>query len=290
MLATAEARTGFIRTEFDTEGAERLVLRFAQADVSAGPAEGTLLRLELQLAGPPEAMPGWQPLLRRLEGILVLAEGEGPVRVAEARVRVPLGLQDVEIHSRGGDIEVRGLSAGLVIETDSGSVLVIEGGAVEAISTTGSIAIETAGPAELRTVSGSIRIVESRDRVKVRSQSGDIDAEGLGGDFFAETGTGEVSVRHPTGRVMVQTQSGDIEVEAGAPFGGGDIESASGAISLDFKGSALELRAETLSGRLSTPHGEVNNQAGPRRAALTVGPGGRRLHAKSVEGDIDIDF
>jgi len=89
---------------------------------------------------------------------------------------------------------------------------------------------------------------------------------------------------------MVQSQAGDVELESSGNFGGGDIATSTGHIGLTLAGANLELRAETLSGKLHTPSGEIQNFAGPRRCAITVGVGGRRIHAKSVSGDIDIEF
>jgi hypothetical protein len=60
-------------------------------------------------------------------------------------------------------------------------------------------------------------------------------------------------------------------------------------VSLSLTGSDLELRAETLSGRLDGSESDQQLAAGPRRCALRIGAGGRRLHVRSVSGDIEIE-
>ncbi len=285
---------GFLRAEFPCEGAERLVLRFPEADASILPTasndEGKTIRLELELRGPKELVASWRPELRRVEGILVVAEGQGPVHVTELKASVPAAIHDIELHTKTGDVEVRGLSIGVRAETESGSVRVEGASSLEARSLSGDIDAERIGSADIGAGSGRVRCVLPFDRVVVRSKSGDIDIEDAKGDLVLETASGEISVARPRGRVRAASQAGDIEIEALGPFGGGEATSVSGRIGFNLAGADLELRAETLSGRLRTPQGEIGSPAGPRRCALSVGKGGRRLHAKSVSGDIEIEF
>lgn len=69
------------------------------------------------------------------------------------------------------------------------------------------------------------------------------------------------------------------DLEGAAPRAGGEGQ----------LGSDLELRAETLSGQLDGPGAEQPFSTGPRRCAMKVGAGGRRLHVRSVSGDIEIE-
>lgn len=219
-----------------------------------------------------------------------MADETGPVHVAELSLRLPAAIRDLEIHGRSGDIEIRGLAIGLLIETYSGRIRVEGALSVEARSSDGEIEIEATGLSELSTVSGRIKAVRPEGRMTARSDSGDIEIEDSAADLYLETNSGEIAIARPKGRVRALSQGGDIEIEAPEPFGGGEANTTSGHIGLSLAGASLELRAETLSGRLKTPHGEVGNNAGPRRAAMSVAGGGRRLHAKSVSGDIDIEF
>ena len=290
MLADRETAPAFHRLEVSPDGAERLVLRFSGADISVTPADGSELGIEFELRGADGSAANWQPSVRRIEGILVIGEDSSPIKVTEIRARLPVALRDLEIHGRTGDIEVRGLSMGLLVETQSGRIRIAGAASLEARSGEGDIEIENTGLSDLRTVSGKIRAVRPEGRMTAHSESGDIEIEEASADLYLETDSGEISITRPHGRVRALSQAGDIEIEAPLPFGGGEANTTSGHIGLSLSGASLELRAETLSGRLRTPHGEIGNNTGPRRAALTVAEGGRRLHAKSVSGDIEIDF
>ncbi|MBL8965645.1 MAG: DUF4097 family beta strand repeat protein [Spirochaetaceae bacterium] len=281
---------GFYRAELSSENAERLVLRFPAADAAAIAHDGASIVVEFDIRGPAAALSAWQPNIRRIEGILILAEGEGAVKATDIRIRLPAAIRDLEIHSRSGDIEVGGLNLGILAETETGRVRVADATSLEAFSASGDIEIERVGTAEIRAGTGRVRCIDSSDVVVARSKSGDIDVEDAGGDLYLETASGEISIARPRGRVRASSHAGDIEIEAPVPFGGGEATSVSGRIGFILGGADLELRAETLSGRLMTPHGEVGSPAGPRRCALSVGKGGRRLHAKSISGDIDIEY
>jgi len=290
MAEDADSAPGFYRLELAPEGAERLVLRFSEADISAAPAEGSEIVVEFELRGSHAAVDCWKPSIRRIEGILVMGEESGTVKVSELRLKLPVAIRDLEIHGRSGDIEIHELSIGLVAETQSGRVRVIGGASLEAKTIDGDIEIEETGLSQISTQSGRIKAVKPEGRMTATSDSGDIEVDDSAADLYLQTETGEIAVNRPRGRVRAISQGGDVEIEAPEPFGGGEANTTSGHIGLSLQGASLELRAETLSGRLKTPHGEVGNNAGPRRAALTVAGGGRRLHAKSVSGDIDIDF
>lgn len=281
---------GFYRVELAPEGAERLVLRFAEADVTASPGDGTDLVIELELRGPRDMLAAWHPTVRRIEGILVIADESGPVKITEITAKIPPSLRDLEVHSRSGDIEVRGLPLGLLADTHGGSIRVQGVASIEARCHDGAIEIESSGMADVRTVSGKVKAVKPEGRMTAKTESGDIEIEDSAADLYLETKSGEIAINRPRGRVRALSHEGDIELEAPENFGGGEANTTSGHIGLSLAGASVELRAETLSGRLRTPGGEIGTNAGPRRAALSVAGGGRRLHAKSVSGDIDIDF
>jgi hypothetical protein len=115
---------GFYSETLDPGQAERLVLRFPKGDLFVLPLKAPLsdapevdipaghIHIELEIRGPLEQLQSWKPSVRRLEGILVLAdEGLDSVSVREARVRVPIGLRDIEAHSSSGNMEIRDLMA-----------------------------------------------------------------------------------------------------------------------------------------------------------------------------------
>ena len=281
---------GLYRSELELEGAERLVLRFPLADLSAVGSENGHIKLEIEIRGPIESLGNWEPSLRRAEGLLVLGPGRAGIEVAEIRIRVPKEVRDLEIHNSNGEIDVRVQGIGLLVESDSGRVSAHGVESAEVLSLAGDIAINDVSHAELRSNSGRIYCQRIGTRLIAKSVSGDIEVEDSHAELNIETKSGEVDVVRPSGRVMVLTNSGDVEVETTGPFGGGDIATSTGHINLSLDGADLELRAETLSGRLIVPEGEIGSAAGPRRCALVVGKGGRRFHAKSISGDVEIEY
>jgi DUF4097 and DUF4098 domain-containing protein YvlB len=290
MPTDADKAPGFRRIELSPEGAERLVMRFAEADISLSPSDGEGLLAEMELRGPNEAVASWMPSVRRIEGILVLGEEDGPVHVKELRLKMPASIRDIEAHSGTGDVEASGLPVCFLIGVDGGSVSVKGATSLDATSVSGEIETFETGTSDLRSESGKIRCVGSAGKLIAKNDSGDIEVDDATADLYLETGSGEILVSRPKGRVRVLSNSGDIEIESPASFGGGEANSSSGHITLTLEGAAVELRAETLSGRLKTPEGEVLNTTGPRRFAASVLGGGRRLHVKSVSGNIEIEY
>ncbi len=281
---------GLYRSELALEGAERLVLRFPKADLSALGSDNGHVRIEVELKGPHEALASWTPSLRRVEGLLVLGPGDNGIEVSALRIRVPSTIRDLEIHTSEGEVDVNVPGIGLLIESESGMIRARDAESAEVLCLAGDIAVENVAHAELRSTSGRIRCQGVRVRLIAKSITGDIEVEDSPGELNLETKSGEIDVVRPSGRLMVQTNSGDIEVEATGAFGGGDIATSSGHINLNLDGADLELRAETLSGRLYVPTGEIGSAAGPRRTALTIGKGGRRFHAKSISGNVEIEY
>jgi DUF4097 and DUF4098 domain-containing protein YvlB len=281
---------GYYKESLDPGRAERLVLRFPECELIVQPSESGNIELELELRGSPSQLPGWKPSIRRSEGILVVAdEPHDQVVAIVARVRVPPVFRDIEAHAASGSIEIRGLPADLLADTETGSILVSGCSSVEASSSEGGVEIEKARRVNARLVSGSLTCREIEESINVESQSGDITIEASLGNVVAQSVSGDIYVLKPGGRLRVSGGSGDVELEVLGHFAGGEISTTTGDVSLSLAGSDLELRAETLSGRLDAPGAEQPVTTGPRRCALRLGEGGRRLHVKSVSGDIEIE-
>ena len=285
---------GFYTDEIDSGQVERLVLRFPSGDIVIVPqpeSAGAKVKAELQIRGPASALAGWKPSVRRSEGILVLAdETSSGVRVAEVRIQVPAVFRDVEVHSESGSIEAREVAADLLAQTASGDIRVEGGSMVELYSETGSIESEGSGSVSARVGSGSFRCRSVGGTVCVESQSGDVLVEEAVGNVVVISASGDVSIQRPNGRLRISSGSGDVELELVGRFLGGEVSTSSGDISLSLAGADLELRAETLSGGLEAPGAEIAVTSGPRRCAMRLGSGGRRLHVRSVSGDVEIDY
>jgi DUF4097 and DUF4098 domain-containing protein YvlB len=281
---------GFYNESFDPGKAERLVLRFPEGELIVLPSDDGMVGLELELRGNRIHLPGWKPSIRHSEGILVVADEPFDGVVAKVvRVRVPSSFRDIEAHAVSGSIEIRGVPVDLLANTQSGDILVYGGASVEAVSFEGGVEIERAQKVNARVVSGQLRCRDISDSIEAESQSGDVTVEASGGNVVVQSASGDVSILKPGGRLRVSSGSGDVELEVSGRFAGGEITTTTGDVSLSLAGSDLELRAETLSGRLDGSEAEQSMPTGPRRCALKIGAGGRRLHVRSVSGDIEIE-
>ncbi|MGA2546752.1 MAG: DUF4097 family beta strand repeat-containing protein [Rectinemataceae bacterium] len=281
---------GYYSETLDPGLAERLVLRFPDGELIVLPSDDGRLKLELELRGNPNQLPGWKPSIRRSEGILVVADEpyDGVVAII-ARVRVPAVFRDIEAHAVSGSIEIRGLSVDLLAYTETGDIRVSGGTSVEASSSAGGVEVEKAFTVNAKLISGALRCREISDSIHAETQSGDVTVEASGGNVVVLSTSGDISVLRPRGRLRVAGGSGDVELELFGRFAGGEISTTTGDVSLALAGSDLELRAETLSGQLDGPGSDQPLSTGPRRCALKVGAGGRRLHVRSVSGDIEIE-
>lgn len=281
---------GYYSESLDPGRAERLVLRFPECELIVLPSDDGKIELELELNGNRAQLPGWKPSIRRSEGILIVADEPYDEVVAKvARVRVPPVFRDIEAHSVSGSIEIRNIEADLFADTESGDIRVSGGASVEASSSEGGVEVEKSRKLSARLVSGALVCREISDSIDVETESGDITVESSLGNVVAQSESGDISVLHPGGRLRVAGGSGDVELELQGRFAGGEISTTTGDVSLALSDSDLELRAETLSGKLDAPGAEQPLTTGPRRCALRLGAGGRRLHIKSVSGDIEIE-
>jgi hypothetical protein len=281
---------GFYSESLDPGRAERLVLRFPEGELIVMPSDDALVHLELELRGNPAQLPSWKPSIRHSEGILVVAdEPYDEVVATVARLRVPTVFHDIEAHAVSGSIEIRGLTVDLLADTQTGDIRVSGGSFVEAASTEGGVEVEKAQKVSARLVSGALRCRDITDSIHAETQSGDVTVEASGGNIVVISLSGDVSILRPGGRLRVSSGTGDVELELQGHFAGGEISTTKGDVSLVLGGSDLELRAETLSGQLDGPGADAPLTTGPRRCAIKLGAGGRRLHVRSVSGDIEIE-
>ena len=123
--------------------------------------------------------------------------------------------------------------------------------------------------------------------------SGDVDAEGLRSDVFANTVSGSIRVE-TAGIVEAHTVSGSIDAEMGASeIPDLEFQTVSGDITLFLRPDAdVDVRVSTLSGEFST---ELPVEITRRRERFVgssvrgrLGDGGPVLRFETVSGDIDL--
>jgi hypothetical protein len=172
--------------------------------------------------------------------------GSGGMRV---RAKVPHG-SSTDLTTVSADTNVRGRVESLEMKSASGDLLV-----------SGEIERE----AVVRTVSGDVRLEHVGGELRVHTVSGDVSAHVVGGSIESKTVSGDLhvdSVRQ--GRVTAQSVSGDIELGVAA-------------------GTNLDVDAGSVSGELASevPLGSDPGAAGSDGPMLVV-------RGKTVSGDFRV--
>jgi hypothetical protein len=161
------------------------------------------------------------------------------------RARVPHGSTPI-LSTAAADMKVRGRVQSLEVKSASGD-LVVNG--------------EVERDAEIKTVSGDVRLERVGGELRVQTVSGDVNAQSVGGSIVSKTVSGDLrieSVRE--GQVTAQSVSGDIElgvaagtnldVDAGSVSGdlASEVPLGSDPDALGGDGPALVVRGKTVSG------------------------------------------
>lgn len=183
-----------------------------------------------------------------------------------------------------------------------------------------TLRIETKFPKRIdRWFSGSMNVsvdyrlwIPEQASIEVKTVSGDIEAEGLGGLFEANAVSGDITAKKVDKGMAIETVSGDLQLEdingdanletvSGAIIlnrikGSVDAETVSGEIELREVSMARDVEAKTVSGDI-TYHGDINPQG---RYTLKTHSGdvelmlpadaGFELEAETYSGHIDCDF
>jgi hypothetical protein len=181
---------------------------------------------------------GLEPVQTQVTGdpahpnILVFVPASHPRRAGKEvhlSVKVPRYVEIETIESREGDIEVRGIDAGVVINSGSGQVTVN-------------------GVASLKVGSrnGSLNIKDVKGDLLVRSTNGDAVVNSVGGMADVASTNGSLQVRNVAGDVRANSATGNVDIHCAK--GRAEVSSASGSITL--VGVAGDAEATTVSGEV----------------------------------------
>jgi len=123
-------------------------------------------------------------------------------------------------------------------------------------------------------------------RLDSETVNGDLDVKGTTAPVKAESVNGSVSVDTANSAVEAQTVNGAIRVTISAPAPGDlKFQTVNGAIDVKLpSGFDVEVAAETVNGRVN-----IAGQRYKRSAHVTLGKGGRKLSAETVNGSIDVN-
>lgn len=194
---------------------------------------------------------------------------------------------NANLHTAGGDIDVRGTLNGLVKGATSGGDVTlanVKGGNVDLSTSGGDMKTgDVQGDVTLRTSGGDIEMGVVGGEANVSTSGGDISIKGVGKSLRANTSGGNIDIGDVGGEAKVSTSGGDIKVRkvtgsATVSTSGGNIEldGASGYVKASTAGGDVSLRNITGSVDASTAGGNVDaeiNPAGKGRSKLTSAGG-----------------
>ncbi|WP_031099048.1 DUF4097 family beta strand repeat-containing protein [Streptomyces sp. NRRL S-15] len=181
----------------------------------------------------------------RISGGGTVIQGSSPIEITAV---VPEG-SSVESRTQSASVLALGALLNVDTSTQSGSVQTEHVSRVEAKTQSGSITVEQAANIDAQSQSGSIRLGRT-DVVTAKTMSGSISIQDFGGTAKADSMSGSIRI-HATagGDIHAKTMSGSINVTA--------TESA--------LADDLDVRASSMSGRVSTPQQRRTGDSAPRR-------------------------
>ncbi|MCE5255788.1 MAG: DUF4097 domain-containing protein [Spirochaetaceae bacterium] len=272
------------------EAAERVVLRVPEGTITINNSPDAQIHVDCELHGNIASISEWAASVRRHDSILIIAvETPKDIYATAVSVEIPDTVKDLEVHSLKGEIDIRDCRMDILAISDLGNLHIHGAHNVEASSVHGSVTVLNSGSSTINTIEGSVRCSKISGSLHVETQDGDIQAVHVKGNVIALSTSGDISVLKPEGRIRLVSKAGDVELELSGIFGGGEVNTYSGDINLMFEDANVEFRAETLSGQISSPGTTISNGVGPRRCTFKMGQGSKRLHVKSVLGDIEVD-
>ncbi|MGH9943822.1 MAG: DUF4097 family beta strand repeat-containing protein, partial [Pyrinomonadaceae bacterium] len=181
--------------------------------------------------------------LASLKALITGRQGEG--REVHLEVKVPRDAEIGLIKVYRSEVEVTGVGTHIVV---SGKQSLIK------LSRVGAVEIRTAsGPVELEEVGGLIDVVTTSGPVRVKNAGGDVRLLSISGDVEVRCARGRVNVGNANGRVDLLGVGGDVDVTTA----GGEIRFA-GAIHKDG------------TYRLKSMSGPVEMSVGPEPAGFTA--------------------
>lgn len=212
-----------------------------------------------------------------------------PLRV-RFEISVPRSY-NVDLETRGGNIEVSDLDGEVRTETAGGNLTFGDiDGTVWAHTAGGNIQLESSsGSAEIRTSGGNITIGEVEGTVDAETSGGSIHISRAGGEVRAETAGGNVTIDDVAGTVDARTSGGNVAATITAqPAGGCRLETSAGTVTVTLTaGIGFDVDAETSVGGVSTDF-SVDGRVSRNALQGTINGGGPELRLRTSAGSIRI--
>jgi hypothetical protein len=127
-------------------------------------------------------------------------------------------------------------------------------------------------------------------RIDASTVNGVLAVRSASSDVRAENVNGRVEIASTRGSVRAETVNGSIVARVGAAGGDVDLETVNGSVAVivpDALGAELDLETVNGSIRSDLPY-NPNGRVDRRHVRATVGGGGRRIRAETVNGSVQL--
>ena len=167
---------------------------------------------------------------------------------------------NANVHTAGGDIDVRGTLNGTVKGSTSGGDV-----------TLGNV---TSGRVDLSTSGGNMRTGDIQADIRLSTSGGDIELGNVGGEASVNTSGGNIRVKSIGKSLKANTSGGNIEI--------GDV---GGEAKVSTSGGNIDVRKVTGSATLSTAGGDI--ELGGASGSVKAHTSGGDLKLMNITGSID---
>jgi Putative adhesin len=190
----------------------------------------------------------------------------------DVTVEVPRAY-NLELHTSGGNLDVRGVDGANVGRTSGGRIN------VEAVN----------GDVKMRTSGGSVNLKQIAGTVDVHTSGGRIDADQIQGGLRVDTSGGSIHCHHISGPIEASTSGGSISIELIGENQGIVAKTSGGSITLRVPSTTNGLlNASTSGGSVSTDLPIKVSEVGQSSLQGTLNAGGAEILARSSGGSIHI--
>lgn len=143
---------------------------------------------------------------------------------------------------------------------------------------------------QANTVNGGVSVRDGGQEVIAKSVNGGVSVANARGPVRAGTVNGSVNISTSEGPVNASTVNGSVTARMDRLNGGEDMEfsTVNGTVRVEVpKEFDADVRFDTMNGSISSDFPiKLSGRFGPRHAEGTIGRGGRRIRAKSVNGSV----
>ena len=167
---------------------------------------------------------------------------------------------NANLHTSGGDIDVRGTMNGTVKGSTSGGDV-----------TLGNV---TSGRVDLSTSGGNMRTGDIQADIRLSTSGGDIELGSVGGEANVNTSGGNIRVKSVGKSLKANTSGGNIDI--------GDV---GGEAKVSTSGGDIKVRKVTGSATLSTSGGDI--ELGGASGSVKAHSSGGNLNLENITGSID---